>query len=223
MIDLYEARQYLGLDTLKETGLRMPVEVYFKDPAVAASTEGAGIDDEFTTPWEPGLRDGPTSARFAVVDYDSTSNTLTPPAIWDPTKELLSARPTASRSRWQDEEALSVPPAERMGDRSEHARLLRERLRPRPQDQLGVRGQPADRRAARRLRRERLLRPGQQVAAVLLVRQRQGHGLHLPVLRHRQPRVRPRRARRPAAATTTSRSARRPRPFTSSSATSPPS
>ncbi|MEH2531925.1 hypothetical protein V1277_001695 [Bradyrhizobium sp. AZCC 1588] len=83
MIDLYQARQYLGLDTLKETGLRMPVRVYFKDPAVAADTEGAGIDDEFTTPWEPGLGDGPTSARFAVVDYDATRNVLTPPAIWD--------------------------------------------------------------------------------------------------------------------------------------------
>ena len=84
MIDLYQARQYLGLDTLKETGLRMKVRVYFKDPAVAASTEGAGIDDDFTTPWEPGLADGPTSARFAVVDYDATRNVLTPPAIWHP-------------------------------------------------------------------------------------------------------------------------------------------
>lgn len=83
LLELYSARRYLGLDALKEVGLRMPVEVYFKDPDVAASHEGAGIDKEFTTPWEPGLRDGPTSARFAVVDYDSTSNTLTPPAVWD--------------------------------------------------------------------------------------------------------------------------------------------
>jgi hypothetical protein len=83
MIELYAARRYLGLDTAKETGLRMPVEVHFKDPDVAETYEGAGIDVEFTTPWEPGLRDGPTSARFAVVDYDSTSNTLTPPAVWD--------------------------------------------------------------------------------------------------------------------------------------------
>jgi hypothetical protein len=50
---------------------------------VAAKTANAGIDADFTTPWEPGLRDGPTSARFAVVDYDSTRNVLTPPAIWD--------------------------------------------------------------------------------------------------------------------------------------------
>jgi hypothetical protein len=83
MIQLYAARGYLGIDVLKETGLRMPVEVYFKDPRVAEEFKDVGIDPDFTTPWEPGLRDGPTSARFAVVDYDSTSNTLTPPAVWD--------------------------------------------------------------------------------------------------------------------------------------------
>jgi hypothetical protein len=82
-VALYAARQYLPLDTLRAAGLRMPVKVYFKDPAVAAQFEGAGFDEKFTTPWEPGLRDGPTSARFAVVDYDSTKNVLTPPAIWD--------------------------------------------------------------------------------------------------------------------------------------------
>lgn len=83
LVELYAARRYLGLDVQKETGLRMLVEVYFKDPDVAETNEGAGIDKEFTTPWEPGLRDGPTSARFAVVDYDSTNNTLTPPAVWN--------------------------------------------------------------------------------------------------------------------------------------------
>lgn len=83
MVALYAAHRLLPLSAQKETGLRMPVEVYFKDPAVAKEHADIGIDDEFTTPWEPGLRDGPTSARFAVVDYDSTTNTLTPPAVWD--------------------------------------------------------------------------------------------------------------------------------------------
>jgi hypothetical protein len=83
LVELYAARQYLGLGALKETGLRMPVQVYFKDPDVAETVEGAGFDEDFTTPWEPGLRDGPTSARFAVVDYDSTKNTLAPGAVWD--------------------------------------------------------------------------------------------------------------------------------------------
>lgn len=83
MVDLYAAQPFLPLSTQKESGLRIPVELYFKDPAVARSFAHVGIDDEFTTPWEPGLRDGPTSARFAVVDYDATGNTLTPPAVWD--------------------------------------------------------------------------------------------------------------------------------------------
>jgi hypothetical protein len=83
MIDLYAAHSYLPLSAQKETGLRIPVEVYFKDPAVAKNYAKIGIDDDFTTPWEPGLRDGPTSARFAVVDYDSTTNKLASPAVWD--------------------------------------------------------------------------------------------------------------------------------------------
>jgi hypothetical protein len=83
MVDLYAAQGYLPLSVQKETGLRMPVDVYFKDPAVAKKYVDVGIDKDFMTPWEPNLRDGPTSARFAVVDYDSTNNTLTPPAVWD--------------------------------------------------------------------------------------------------------------------------------------------
>src|SRR4051812_37049006 len=85
-VDMYAARQYLRLGTIEDAGLRIPAKVYFKDPDVAAEFEGAGFDPDFTTPWEPGLRDGPTSARFAVVDYDSTRNVLTPPAIWDRNK-----------------------------------------------------------------------------------------------------------------------------------------
>ncbi|TPK87466.1 serine protease [Mesorhizobium sp. B2-4-17] len=83
MIDLYAAQRYLGLETEMVTGLRMPVEVYFKDPLVAKLHEDIALDKDFTTPWEPGLRDGPTSARFTVVDYDSTMNVLTAPAKWD--------------------------------------------------------------------------------------------------------------------------------------------
>ena len=42
LLDLYAARRYLGLATLKETGLRMPVEVYFKDPDVAEDFKACG-------------------------------------------------------------------------------------------------------------------------------------------------------------------------------------
>lgn len=91
MTELYSARRYLRLDAQKETGLRMSVQVYFKDPRVADLLKDAAIDTEFTTPWEPGLRDGPTSARFAVVDYDSTTNKLTAPAVWNRRKNCYLA------------------------------------------------------------------------------------------------------------------------------------
>jgi hypothetical protein len=83
MVQLYAAHRFLPLKAQQETGLRLLVPIYFKDPLIAKLYKGLGIDKDFTTPWEPGLRDGPTSARFAVVDYDATTNTLTPPAVWD--------------------------------------------------------------------------------------------------------------------------------------------
>jgi hypothetical protein len=83
MVNLYSAQRYLGVEAEKAANLRMPVLVYFKDPLVAEQFADVALDKEFTTLWEPGLRDGSTSARFAVVDYDATQNTLTPPAKWD--------------------------------------------------------------------------------------------------------------------------------------------
>ena len=73
---LYGARRFLPLEVQKDTDLRLQIDVYFKDPLVAKNNPAAAIDQNFFVPWEPGLRDGPTSARFAVVDYDATSNTL---------------------------------------------------------------------------------------------------------------------------------------------------
>ncbi|WP_342241007.1 hypothetical protein [Inquilinus sp. OTU3971] len=80
---LYAARQFLDRDTQEDLGVRIPFDVYFQDPFVTASDPAYDFDEEFTVPWEPGLADGPTSARFAVVDYDGSSETLTPPARWD--------------------------------------------------------------------------------------------------------------------------------------------
>jgi hypothetical protein len=48
--------------------------------------------DEAFVSWEPGLADGPTSARFAVVDYDGHTETLAPPARWDPRRNAFSIR-----------------------------------------------------------------------------------------------------------------------------------
>ncbi|WP_454659090.1 serine protease [Bosea beijingensis] len=79
---LYSVRNLLGLDAQKKLGLRLKVPVYFKDPLVAENFPGVGIDSDFYTPWEPGLASGPTSARFAVVDYDASLDTLQLPAKW---------------------------------------------------------------------------------------------------------------------------------------------
>lgn len=80
---VYAARKYLPLDVQQALGLHLAFDVYFKDPLVAATFPGVGLDTGYLVPWEPGLADGPTSARFAVVDYDATTGKLAPPAAWD--------------------------------------------------------------------------------------------------------------------------------------------
>ncbi|MER9565797.1 serine protease [Mesorhizobium sp. M0571] len=80
--ELYAARQFLGRDTQADLKVRIPFDVYFQDPFVTNSNKAYNFDQEFDVPWEPGLTDGPTSARFAVVDYDSGTETLAPAARW---------------------------------------------------------------------------------------------------------------------------------------------
>jgi hypothetical protein len=80
---LYAARRLIPRDVQDVLRLRIPFEVYFRDPLVAKTKPQLGFDKNFRVPWEPGLADGPTSARFAVVDYDGTANTLASPARWD--------------------------------------------------------------------------------------------------------------------------------------------
>ena len=197
--ELYAARQFLGRDTQARLDLRLPFDVYFQDPFVTGSDPAYNFDEEFVVPWEPGLDDGPTSARFAVVDYDGGTEVLNPPARWDADLGKFVDGNGKVLDR-HNLELPAVPPDERLGDAAERARLLRKRLRSRPPYRLGVRRQPPHRGAARRLWRERLLRPGQQIAAVLLLRPRragraQAHS-YLPFRRHHQSRVRPCRARR---------------------------
>ncbi len=81
--DLYAARRYLDRGVQEELELRIPFDVYFQDPLVAAENPDLAFDEDFFLPWEPGFADGPTSARFAVVDYDGDTEILTPPARWD--------------------------------------------------------------------------------------------------------------------------------------------
>ncbi len=64
--------------TQRRVGLRVFCPAYAQDPSAAA----AGIED-IDLLWEPGLADGPTSSRLAVVDYDADTGKLTEPARWD--------------------------------------------------------------------------------------------------------------------------------------------
>ena len=83
---LYAARQYLNKDIREKVGLQIPFDVYLQDPLVVENGSTLALD-EILVNWEPGLGDGPTSARFAVVDFNGDSGTLVPPAIWDPSQE----------------------------------------------------------------------------------------------------------------------------------------
>ncbi|TIY02380.1 MAG: hypothetical protein E5V22_18435, partial [Mesorhizobium sp.] len=81
--ELYAARQFLDRETQADLGVRIPFDVYFQDPFVTSSNKAYDFDVEFAVPWEPGLVDGPTSARFAIVDYDGATEVLNAPARWN--------------------------------------------------------------------------------------------------------------------------------------------
>jgi hypothetical protein len=88
-IALYGARRFIGSEVEKRLGIRIPFDVYFQDPLVAAKSPDLAFDDNCYVPWEPGLSDGPTSARFAVVDYDAHTEQLIEPARWDKDSKFL--------------------------------------------------------------------------------------------------------------------------------------
>jgi hypothetical protein len=55
----------------------------FQDSFVAKQDPDQAFVEEAFVNWEPGLTDGPTSFRFAVVDYNSDTGKLAAPAEWD--------------------------------------------------------------------------------------------------------------------------------------------
>ncbi|MGJ5176526.1 serine protease [Bradyrhizobium oligotrophicum] len=91
--NLYGARKYLSGKTQEELGLKIAFDVYFQDPAFAKKRPGLPEFDEALITWEPSINDGPTSARFAVVDYDGDTGDLTPPAEWqEDAKQFVDAK-----------------------------------------------------------------------------------------------------------------------------------
>jgi hypothetical protein len=88
-VSLYAAAPHLTTSVQRACWLKIPFLTYFKDPAVAKTNPKLAFDEEFEVNWEPGLTDGPTSARFAVVDFNADTGHLAPPAKWDEPNQVF--------------------------------------------------------------------------------------------------------------------------------------
>jgi hypothetical protein len=82
-VSLYSQARFLPEEFRKKCGLLLPFTTYFQDPFVAKNDPQQTLDEEVCVPWEPGVTDGPTSSRFAIVDYNADTGTLEPPAVWN--------------------------------------------------------------------------------------------------------------------------------------------
>ena len=81
--ELFAAARYLDTEAERRLQLIVPFDVVLQDPLVLKENPDLARDDEFDVKWEPGLIDGPTSARFAVVDYNGDTGQVLAPATWD--------------------------------------------------------------------------------------------------------------------------------------------
>ncbi len=81
-VELYSLSRALPRAFKEKSGLLLPFLTWVQDPT-AGDAAGKPLDERVFVAWEPGIADGPTSSRFAVVDYDGDSDTLRPPARWD--------------------------------------------------------------------------------------------------------------------------------------------
>ena len=88
-VSLYAQARFLPKEFKRDGGLLLPFVTYFQDPFVATLDPHTAFDEEVLVAWEPGLTDGPTSSRFAVVDYNADTGVLEPPAVWDPATETF--------------------------------------------------------------------------------------------------------------------------------------
>ncbi len=81
--EAYASRYVLDSSLEKKLGVQIPFDVYLQDPLVAKDDPLFGFETVDNVQWEPGLADGPTSARFVVVDYNGDTDAIVPPAKWD--------------------------------------------------------------------------------------------------------------------------------------------
>jgi len=86
---LYAASRYLSKEVERELGVMIPFDVYSQDPKVAKDDEEFAFENDFYVRWEPGLTDGPTSSRFAVVDFNGDTGHLAPKAVWSSDDEAF--------------------------------------------------------------------------------------------------------------------------------------
>jgi hypothetical protein len=88
-VSLYAQARYLPKDFKENSKLLIPFVTYFQDPFVAKTDPQKAFDEQVLVDWEPGLTDGPTSSRFAIVDYNGDTEILEPPAEWDAKAEVF--------------------------------------------------------------------------------------------------------------------------------------
>lgn len=88
-LSLYAQSRYLPKEFLEDSHLLIPFTTYFQDPFVAKTDPAKAFDERVLVRWEPGLTDGPTSSRFAIVDYNADTGALEVPATWDAETETF--------------------------------------------------------------------------------------------------------------------------------------
>src|SRR5262245_51157072 len=90
-VSLYAVRHRLPASVRRACGLQLAFVSYFQDPFFAKMNPDQAFDEDVMVDWEPGLSDGPTSARFAVVDFDGDTGKLANPAVWDEARQKFVA------------------------------------------------------------------------------------------------------------------------------------
>lgn len=111
LLKLFSARQYLDRSVQEDLGLRIAFDVYFQDPLFAKNNSDLPAFDRAIVPWEPGMTDGPTTARFAVVDFNGDTGALVPPVEWDEEENCFLASdgaPISEKSFSEDRNALQA-------------------------------------------------------------------------------------------------------------------
>jgi hypothetical protein len=78
---LYTRSEELTQD-LREKTIFLKFTRTFDDPFLEPEDSTLAVHEFTLAPWEPNLTDGPTSSRFAVVDYNSDDEVLVSPSRW---------------------------------------------------------------------------------------------------------------------------------------------